>query len=207
MFSGIIEKMGQVKVLKARSQGLDLCIHFSGLKRRLHLGDSVSVNGCCLTVTRLGKGSFWAFASHETLGKTNLRFLRLGDRVNLEPSMTLQSTLDGHMVQGHVEMMAPLVAKKYRGESLEIKIALPKTLATLVIEKGSIAVDGVSLTINAVRDVKNSVEVAINLIPYTQQATTLPEKKVGEFLNIETDGVGRYVARFLKIQRKSRKKT
>lgn len=200
MFSGIIEKVGVVKKVQERAQGLALQVHMPSPSRRLRLGDSVAVNGCCLTLTRLGKGSFWVFVSHETLAKTNLKFLKPGDRVNLEPAITLQSSLDGHMVQGHVETLAPLSARKQRGESLEIKISLPKSLAPLVIEKGSIAIDGVSLTVNTVRDVKSAVEVGINLIPYTQNATTLSEKKVGDLLNIETDLLGRYVLRNLKLR-------
>jgi len=199
MFSGIIEKIGVIKKIEARTQGLALQIHVSRLKRRLRLGDSVAVNGCCLTVTRLGKGLFWVFVSHETLAKTNLKFLEVGSRVNLEASTTLNSTLDGHLVQGHVETLSTLVSRKIKGESLEIKISLPRALAALVIEKGSIAVDGVSLTVNTVWDGKKNVEVGINLIPYTQKGTTLPEKKVGALLNVETDLFGRYVARFLKF--------
>ena len=159
----------------------------------IRIGDSIAINGACLTVTQKADGRFTADVSAETMSRTNLGALKAGDRVNLEKALRLNDFLGGHLVLGHVDGQGKIQEKTGRANSIIFGIEIPEGLVRYIVEKGSIAVDGVSLTVN--RCEKNRFYV--NMIPHTAQVTTLGFKKVGDIVNIETDIIGKYVERFL----------
>jgi riboflavin synthase len=172
----------------------------------LSVGASVAVDGCCLTVAGKTKTAFSAFLSHETLSKTTFEDAEAGAKVNLERSLRLASVLDGHLVQGHVEGVGTIHKRRAVSGCLEVEVALPIELSPFVLGKGSIAIDGISLTINFVKDKPSKkgggIVIGVNLVPHTLKSTTLGDKVVGTKVNIETDIVGRYVYRILKQQQK-----
>src|SRR5579862_8167724 len=159
----------------------------------LHLGDSICVQGCCLTVTELVGRAFAADVSRETLSLTTLADLAVGSPVNLEPSLKVGDALGGHLVSGHVDGVAHVVSLVGDARSTRVKISVPDHLAKYVARKGSVAIDGVSLTVN---EVEGSV-FGVNLIPHTQQVTTLGRLLPGIRVNLEIDQVARYVERLL----------
>jgi len=156
-------------------------------------GDSIAVNGACLTVTAKSGQGFTAYVSAETLARTNLRTLKAGDRVNLEKALQMRDFLSGHIVLGHVDGLGRIQEKAVKSQSITFGMEVSEGLSRYVVEKGSIAVDGVSLTVN--RCEKNRFYV--NIIPHTAQATTLSIRKEGDLVNIETDILGKYVEKFL----------
>ena len=191
MFTGLVEDLGLVKRLhiSASNAVLTLETSLSGI----NIGDSVAVNGACLTATRI-EGSLITFdLSGETLEKTNLKFLKVGERVNLERALTPNKPLGGHIVLGHVDTLGKIEELKPLGEHHFLKIIFPERFSPYVIEKGSIAVDGISLTVNRAGD--NFVE--INVIPHTYRNTNLKFRKRGSFVNLEFDLFGKYVHRYL----------
>ncbi len=201
MFTGIVEDMGTVKELKTRTKEVLFTIETKNIDvKEIKLGESIAINGTCLTVTSIGNGTFTVEASHETLKRTNLSKLKIGSKVNLERSLKLGDRLGGHIVNGHVDGVGKLESIQRRGKSIELWFSLPKGLSTYVVEKGSITVDGVSLTANAV----NGDRFSVNIIPYTQEATIFGKIKSGISVNIECDIIGKYVEKF--VLGKSRKK-
>ncbi len=193
MFTGLIEEVGAIVNLRPQKEAVELQIEGRETLRGAALGDSIAVDGICLTVTSIGGGAFTAFASAETLRRTNLVLKQVGDRVNLERPLTLEKRLGGHMVQGHVDGVATLAGVKREGESQVWKMTLAADLAKFLVTKGSVAVDGVSLT---VVDAEPG-HFTVALIPKTLTATTFQFRKVGDLLNIETDIIGKYVRRFM----------
>ena len=165
------------------------------------LGDSVSVNGVCLTVSHMEKDALYMDVSGETLSRSTLGLMGQGDHVNLERALRLTDRLGGHLVLGHVDGIGKILKKEAKNNSWVLKIEIDETLSRYIIEKGSIAVDGISLTINACE--KTFFEV--NIIPHTGTQTTLLKKNVGESLNIETDLIGKYVEKLLSTQRSEEK--
>ena len=164
MFTGIVEDLGTVRELKPQKEEVILTIHPGNVDvRDIRLGESISVNGVCLTVTSIGSNTFAVEASHETLKRTNLSRLGVGDKVNLERALKLGDRLGGHIVNGHVDGLGKVESTRNRGKSVEIWFSLPSELSRYVVEKGSIAVNGVSLTVNDVEGDRFSV----NIIPYT----------------------------------------
>ena len=159
----------------------------------LHIGDSVCVQGCCLTVTELIGRAFAADVSRETLSLTTLGDLAVGSAVNLEPSLKAGDALGGHLVSGHVDGVAEVASVAGDARSTRVRITVPEHLARYIARKGSVAIDGVSLTVN---DVEGAT-FGINLIPHTQQVTTLGRLKPGTCVNLEVDQVARYVERLL----------
>ena len=157
------------------------------------LGDSIAVNGTCLTVTSLGKSTFTVDASHETLAKTNLGKLKVGKIVNLERALKVGDKLGGHIVNGHVDGVGKVKSKTKQGESIEFRFSAPKGLSKYIVEKGSVAIDGVSITVNLVK----GSEFVVNIIPYTQEATTFGGLRKGSSVNIECDIIGKYVEKFV----------
>ena len=189
MFTGIIEGTGNVKSIQNVEEGLRLEIEAEYNLERLNVGESIAVNGCCLTVTsRLGK-AFWADLSDETLQRTTLKFLKEGDRLNLERPLLVGNRLGGHIVQGHIDGVGEVAAIENVGAARAITIRVPPELKRYIIEKGSIAVDGVSLTVNSAADATFSIMI----IPHTQTVTTFMGLKAGSFVNLEVDIVGKYV--------------
>ncbi|HLZ96325.1 MAG TPA: riboflavin synthase [Steroidobacteraceae bacterium] len=218
MFTGIIIATGRVLSIEEKGGGLEkrgglakgadlaeggglaeggdleLAIDAAALDpARMNLGDSVSVQGCCLTVTRRVGTAFHADVSRETLSKTTLGDLRPGSKVNLEPSLRAGDALGGHLVSGHVDAVGRLTAARQDARSWRLEFELPAALMRFVAPKGSICIDGVSLTVNEV----GGLRFDVNIIPHTREATTLGDLVVGAGVNIEIDTIARYLDRLL----------
>jgi riboflavin synthase len=193
MFTGIIENAGAVKRITRKGEDALLVIDTSLNLDDVKVGDSIAVNGACLTVTEKTDRSFSADVSAETLTRTNLKLLKSGDRVNLEKSLRMNSFLGGHLVLGHVDGLGKIQEKINKANSLQFCVEVDTELGRYIVEKGSVAVDGISLTVN--RCEKNRFYV--NIIPHTARNTTLEFKKVADLVNIETDIIGKYVEKFL----------
>src|SRR5271165_2858506 len=194
MFTGIIMATGSVTAIARTGGDLELGVDAAGLDvARLAIGDSVSVQGVCLTVTRKENTRFYADISRETLAKSTLGHLRVGSRVNLEPSLRAGDALGGHMVSGHVDAVGKLNKADQDARSRRLEFELPEGLARFVAPKGSISIDGVSLTVNNV----DGRRFDVNIIPHTHAVTTLGELRVGDEVNIEIDVVARYLARLM----------
>lgn len=194
MFTGIIEDVGMVRQWKVRRRSGVLTLS-SGLRiREIALGSSVAVNGACLTVVANARGRFTVDVSPETLSRTNLKYLQPGNPVNLELPLRLQDRLGGHLVSGHVDGVGVVESIKKRGEFTFIWFRVPVSLAPLLVAKGSVAVDGISLTVNDCEKQKFSVAI----IPFTLKHTNLRQRRVGDKVNIEVDIIGKYVKRLLR---------
>jgi riboflavin synthase len=195
MFTGIIQDVGRLLRAEARGPGRRLTIATGLDASDFALGESIAVNGVCLTVAEAssGAGTFAADASPETLRRSNLGELRSGDAVNLERALRPVDRLGGHFVLGHVDATGCLSARKADGEFWTLSFSAPPTAMRYVVEKGSVAVDGVSLTVSALGDQGFSVAV----IPHTLERTNLPSRRVGDRVNIEVDILGKYVERLL----------
>lgn len=194
MFTGIVVDVGTVKVQEPRGGDVRMVIGLDRIEPgSLHLGDSICVQGCCLTVTELIGRAFAADVSRETLSLTRLGDLAVGSPVNLEPSLKAGDALGGHLVSGHVDGVAQVVSLAGDARSTRVKIAVPDHLAKYVARKGSVAIDGVSLTVN---EVEGST-FGVNLIPHTQAVTTLGRLSPGSRVNLEVDQVARYIERML----------
>lgn len=189
MFTGIIEEIGIVISLQDR----ELAIRASQALQETKLGDSIAVNGACLTVTRLEAHHFSVEIAPETLRRTNLEMLHSGDRVNLERPLALGRRLGGHLVQGHVDATGKIVSIVPEGKALIVRYAAPPEIMRYVVEKGFIAVDGASLTVVHC----DSTSFTISLVPYTQQHTTLASKRPGDLVNLEVDIIAKYAERLL----------
>lgn len=193
MFTGIVEEMGTLVSSEPAVGGSRLVFKAETVVEGTAIGDSISVNGCCLTVVDLGPGWWAADAVPETLARSNLGSLQPGERVNLERSISLGSRLGGHLVQGHVDAVAAVLSRTAEGQGARLAVGLPEEIAPLVAEKGSIALDGVSLTVAAAS--RDRFEVA--LIPETLERTTLGEAAPGSLVNLEADLLARQLARLL----------
>jgi riboflavin synthase len=194
MFTGIIVGTGQVSSLAHKGGDLELGIDAAALDfSRIAIGDSISVQGACLTVTRKAGSSFYADVSRETMAKTTLGSLQPGSRVNLEPSLRAGDALGGHWVSGHVDAVGKLKALVQDARSWRMEFELPAAFMRFVAPKGSICVNGVSLTVNSVEGRRFDV----NVIPHTHKATTLGELKIDDGVNIEIDVIARYLDRLM----------
>jgi riboflavin synthase len=189
MFTGLIQELG--KVTAAEKQGADLRLTLKApiLSPQVKIGDSVAVNGCCLTVIDLNPPHFSFQAVPETLGRTLVGDFKAGDFVNLELALTLSQPLGGHFVQGHVDGTAEIIEKKPEGQGVRLKIRLPEALKVYVVEKGSISLDGTSLTVAGLKD--RDVEIA--LIPHTVENTVFKWKKAGDRVHVEVDLLAKYL--------------
>lgn len=194
MFTGLIEDLGTVRELRQGSAGARLTVATAIPMDELKLGESIAVNGICLTVTSFGGGSFTADVSPETLDRSNLSALLPGSRVNLERALRLGDRLGGHWVSGHVDAVGILEQLQRDGNAWRLGFRLPAEISRYLVEKGSVAIDGISLTVNSV--CAETFSVAI--IPHTLALTTLKEAKVGAQVNIETDILGKYVDRLFR---------
>lgn len=197
MFTGIIVETGTVERIRPAAKSIEVTIRGRKAMRGLKLGDSLAINGCCLTVVKLatrGRDRLAQFdLLQESWQRTNLQFARPGSLVNLEPSLRANGELGGHFVTGHVDGLGKIVKWERKGKDHVLDIAAPPDVMRYVVFKGSIAVDGMSLTVAAVT--KKSFRLWI--IPHTFEVTALSERKVGDFVNLEADLLGKYVAKFL----------
>ena len=197
MFTGIIESMGAVKKISGRGEDALLEIDTSLDLGDVKTGDSIAVSGTCLTVTSVSDMGFVADVSAETLAKTTMKNLKRGDKVNLEKALKLDSFLGGHLVLGHVDGIGNICERLSMSNSIIFGVELNKELSKYIVPKGSVAIDGISLTVN--RCEKNRFYV--NVIPHTARTTTLESKKVRDPVNIETDILGKYVEKLLHPER------
>ncbi len=193
MFTGLIEDVGKIAALRLRNGSAVLTVQTRLAVAKMAMGASVAVNGACLTVVKKLKNAFTVDVSPETLACTNLDTLKAGSPVNLEQPMRLNARLGGHLVTGHVDGVGTIAAIAKQGEFTIFTFQLAKPLGRLLVSKGSVAVDGISLTVNQCRP--QSFSVAI--IPFTLRHTNLQGRRVGDKVNIETDLIGKYVDSFL----------
>jgi len=194
VFTGIIEALGEVVSRNPSGGGCLLEIDTGLDLEGDSVGDSVAVDGVCLTITGRAKGLFKAFASAETVSRTTLRDTRPGARVNIERALRMGSRLGGHMVLGHVDTVGAILSRRPDGESVRLKIGHDAGFSRWVVEKGSIAVDGVSLTVNEA----SGGAFTVNIIPHTAGSTSLTGKQAGVRVNLEFDIIGKYVENLLK---------
>lgn len=193
MFTGIVEEIGTVTRLSRNEKGYDLAINAQKVLGGTILGDSICVNGVCLTVTQLWNGGFTAGVSPETRDVTNLMDLRAGSRVNLERAATPTTRLGGHYVQGHIDQVGTISSFRQDDDALWVTIDFPADLMRYIVPKGFITLDGTSLTVVDVYESGFSVQ----LVAYTQTEIILPTKKVGDRVNVEVDVLGKYVEKML----------
>jgi riboflavin synthase len=202
MFTGIIEDLGSIEAIKRATHGAVVTIRTKLPIARIAIGESIAVNGCCLTVTRKGRGTFTMDVSAESLRRTNLGALHEGDRVNLERCLTLEKLLGGHMVSGHIDGVGRIVKIEPEGDSRLYTFEVEPEQARYLIEKGSVTIDGISLTVFDIRDGSNGrngkrtrSQFKVALIPHTLAVTTLGLKRPGDLVNIESDLLVKYVER------------
>lgn len=193
MFTGLIEATGKVTQTRSLHEGKLLQIEVKELPGMLHIGDSIAVDGACLSVTALSTGSFSVLAVKETLERTTFEQLKSGDIVNLERALSGSARLEGHIVQGHIDTVAKIVGLDRLGDAAQMVLEIPAGYQNLTVEKGSIAVNGVSLTIAK----KKHNHLTIALIPLTLAKTNLGQKKVGQYVNVEFDILAKYVVNYL----------
>ncbi len=193
MFTGLVEGVGEIVGVSSMAEGLRLTLKTSFPAGELTLGESVAVSGACLTAVAITPPRASFEVSPETLARTTFPLKKVGDRVNLERSLRLGDRLGGHLVTGHIDGVGVVRERRPGPAHLHLRFEMPGTLSRLVIEKGSIAIDGVSLTVNSCQ----GNTFTVNLIPHTAQATTLAALKVGDQVNLEMDIIGKYVARLL----------
>lgn len=195
MFTGIILAIGKITAMQAKGGDCRLTIDTGKLAMTdCALGDSIAVNGVCLTAVELGPCWFSADVSNETLSRTTLTKAHVGTPVNLELAMTPSSRLGGHIVSGHVDGIGKVVEKQADGRSIRFKFKVPDGLAKYIAEKGSICINGISLTVNQV----DGAYFAVNIVPHTLQETTLGQTQVGDDVNLEVDLLARYLERLMK---------
>lgn len=193
MFTGIIEGLGTITTIRSSGQGKRLTVNADYSLDQTKTGDSIAVNGACLTAVVIDGKSFEADVSPETLSKTTFGRAKIGDRVNLERALRLSDRIDGHLVSGHIDGIGSIKNITTSGNAVIITLEVTESLSIYMIRKGSISVDGISLTINNCD--KTSFEVSI--IPHSAKLTNLGFKKIGDYVNLETDLIGKYVERFI----------
>jgi riboflavin synthase len=193
VFTGIIQALGTVRRVTPKGPDTLLALATPWPATELNIGDSVAVNGVCLTVTTRQDREFAAFVSAETLDKTNLKFLKTGHPINLEKALRPTDLLSGHLVLGHVDGLGKIREKTARADSLVIGVEVAEAISRYIVIKGSIAIDGISLTVNSCE----KTLFYVNIIPHTAQVTTLKSRQKGDQVNIETDILGKYVEKLL----------
>jgi riboflavin synthase len=194
MFTGIIEDIGVIANINKMAGRWEISLKTALPPATIKEGDSISVDGVCLTVTKLSNNTFSVDASLETLRLTTLKDKRAGQKVNLERAMSAENRFGGHLVTGHIDGVGTINEKKKEGDSVKLIVEVSESLARYIVGKGSIAIDGISLTVNEQRD----NIFTVNIIPYTVSRTTIGEKNLRDAINIETDIIGKYVENFLK---------
>lgn len=193
MFTGIVEEMGTVRRLNQSPNRCELELSASKVLEGTQIGDSIAVNGVCLTVIRLGEEHFTADVMLETLRRSNLGQLKPGSKVNLERAMAANGRFGGHIVAGHIDGTGKILAMQPEGNAVLVTISATPELLRYVVEKGSIAIDGISLTVAKV----SHTDFTVSLIPHTGEETTLLKHRPGEIVNLETDIIGKYVEKLM----------
>lgn len=196
MFTGLIEEVGKVAGLERRGSAARLAVVASFPPAEVRLGDSIAVSGVCLTVVGMDGGTFIFDVSPETVERTAFRRLKSGSAVNLERALRLSDRLGGHIVTGHVDCVAAVAERREVTGNIVFAFRIPREFARYLVGKGSVAIDGISLTVNTVSD----DGFTVNVIPHTAEQTTLKGKRPGDEVNIETDIIGKYVERLLSVK-------
>ena len=194
MFTGIVEEMGQIRSIVRGASSAVLSIEADLILENLKIGDSVAVNGVCLTATSIGAGGFTADVMHETLNRSSLGALQKGSHVNLERAMIANGRFGGHIVSGHIDGTGTIGSIQKDDNALWYTILADAKLLRYIVEKGSVTIDGISLTVADVQ----SDRFAVSLIPHTAKVTVLGEKRTGDIVNLETDIIGKYVEKLMK---------
>jgi riboflavin synthase len=193
MFTGLIEEIGKIKSIKKGGKSIRLTVSAGKILEDVKVGDSVATNGICLTVVDFDSKEFSADVMPETMSRTNFGLLSAGSRVNLERALRVGDRLGGHMLSGHVDGLGEVIAKKQDDNAIWVSIAAPKTILKYIIEKGSVAIDGISLTVAYV----DEKMFKVSIIPLTQEDTTLTSKKKGDKVNLECDMTAKYIEKFM----------
>ncbi|ORU91780.1 MAG: riboflavin synthase subunit alpha [Cycloclasticus sp. symbiont of Poecilosclerida sp. N] len=194
MFTGIIEAIGEIKRIDPQQGDIRLTVATSTLNLSdAQLGDSIAVNGVCLTVIELSNSQFVADISNETLAATTMANIKAGSSVNLECALQAQTRLGGHMVSGHVDGVGKVLERTADARSVRFIFGMPKALSRYVAQKGSICIDGISLTVNTV----DSESFSVNIVPHTLEMTTLGDRQTGDAVNLEVDVIARYLERLM----------
>lgn len=193
MFTGLIEEVGEVLAIDSTNRGTRLQVVAPGLAEKIQVGESIAVNGCCLTVVAPNAPQLTFDLLRETMDRTNLKGLRPTDLVNLERALPANGSLGGHFVQGHIDCVVPIVAWEKIGNDHRLEVELPPNYARYVVSKGSIAVNGISLTVAEVSD----RSIAVWIIPHTRSRTNLSHARVQDLVNLEFDLIAKYVERLL----------
>ncbi|HDK7155834.1 TPA: riboflavin synthase [Clostridium botulinum] len=197
MFTGIVEEVGKISKIEEGKDFLHITIEGSKVLNPLNLGDSVAVNGVCLTVTNFNSSSFTTDVMAETLKKSSLKTLSKGSLVNLERAVTLNKPLGGHIVSGHIDGTGEIINIKKEGIATLLEVKTKGTLLKYMVPKGSVALDGVSLTLV---DIKEK-SFTVSLIPHTKEETILMNKNIGDIINIECDVLGKYIYKFMHLRK------
>ena len=201
MFTGIVEETGVIKAIKPTKKSIELTVQMNQCGRGLKLGASLAINGCCLTVVKLGSRGKSRLARFdllkETWNRTNLQFAKSGSLVNLERPLRTDGDLGGHFVTGHIDGLGKIIRWERMGQDHVLDISAPPDVMRYIVFKGSIAVDGISLTVAGV----NKKGFRIWIIPHTFEVTALRERKVGDAVNLEGDLLGKYVEKFLSLRK------
>lgn len=193
MFTGIIEEIGTIRQIQNGRNSAVLTVGIKNISQDMHIGDSIAVNGVCLTVTDFGADYFRADVMHETLERSSLGYLKTGDGVNLERAMAANGRFGGHIVSGHIDGTGTIVNMVSDDIAIRYTVRAADRIIKYIVEKGSVAIDGISLTVT---DVSQNT-FGVSVIPHTQKQTTLFKRKIGDVVNLENDIVGKYVERFL----------
>lgn len=193
MFTGIIEEIGTVKDFTQTSNGAEITISCKKVLSDTKIGDSIAINGVCKTVVEMSENAFTADVSNETLKVTNFLVIKKDEKVNLERALTLNERIGGHLVSGHVDSVAKLVSSKKSADFYNMKFEVNDEASRYIIKKGSITINGISLTVAEIQG--KTIEVAV--IPHTFENTNLSELKIGDVVNIETDIFAKYIEKFL----------
>ncbi len=192
MFTGIIEEIGKVKSIARHANSIKLTIAVHKILDDIHVGDSICTNGVCLTVTTFDNDTYTADVMPETMNRTNLKDLRINDLVNVERAMPANGRFGGHIVSGHIDGTGVISKMTKDDKAVRIRIETNPGILRFIVEKGSIAIDGISLTVTDV----TSFDFGVSIIQHTQDETTLTKKKIGETINLENDIVGKYIEKF-----------
>ena len=193
MFTGLVEGTGTILRLERAGKDLRLTVQVSFEQHELEIGESIAVDGVCLTVVGSGEGAFTVDVSQETLSRSTLGQRRQGDEVNIERALRLGDRMGGHLVNGHVDGTGRVAARRWQGESIVFQFEVPAEVSRYLIEKGSVAVNGVSLTVNRC----DGRHFEVSIVPHTARATTMAKLQVGDVVNVEVDIIGKYVEKLL----------